>query len=161
MPSSDRGRHRLAPSSASKALRASNIWRGHLQEAIPYYETTIRQTADRRLRADAYQNLGSDYRQLGDPVPARQAFLQALKANPELVTVFAGLGELAGEPARSLSQSVVEHPTGEGYLQLARVLQQNRRSPEARLAYAEALKLNPALVEARREFTALEHLPPE
>jgi tetratricopeptide (TPR) repeat protein len=136
-------------------------WRGRLQEAIPHYRMTIRQSTDARLRADAYQNLGTDYLQLGDAVRARESFLLALNVNRGLVTVFAGLGELAGDMARDLSQSVVEHPTGEGYLQLGRVFQEDGRLPEARLAYGEALALNPALFGAQRELAALQEIPPQ
>jgi protein O-mannosyl-transferase len=141
------------------SIGADLHWHGHLREAIPHYEIVIQHSADARLRADAYQNLGTDYLQLGNATRARESFLRALNENPRLVTVFAGLGELAGEPARTLSQTVVERPSGEGYLQLGRILQQGGRLPEARLAYAEALALNPALVEARREVAALQSRP--
>jgi tetratricopeptide (TPR) repeat protein len=141
------------------SIGADLHWHGHLQEAIPHYEIAVEHSTDARLRADAYQNLGTDYLQLGDPVRARENFLRALEENPGLVTAFAGLGEVAGEPARTLSQNVVERPTGEGYLQLGRALQQGGRLSDARLAYAEALALNPALVEAQREIAALQALP--
>jgi tetratricopeptide (TPR) repeat protein len=137
------------------SLGADRQWQGHTQEAIPFYEITIRQATDARLRADAYQNLGTAYLQLGDPVRARENFLLSLNTNPGLVTVFAGIGELAGEPARTLSRSAVEHPAGDTYLQLGRALQEKRFLPEARLAFIEALRQNPTLVDAQRELSAL------
>jgi tetratricopeptide (TPR) repeat protein len=121
---------------ANFSLGADLQWRGRLPEAIPYYEAAIRQTSDSRLLADAYQNLATDYMQIGDPQQARENFLRALTANPELITAFAGLGELAGEPARTLSQAVVQKPTSEGYVELARAFQQVGRVQEAKLAYA-------------------------
>lgn len=130
--------------------------RGNMQEAIPHYEITIRQTTDSRLMADAYQNLGTAYLQLGDSPRAREQFLLALRANPGLTTVFAGLGELENEPIRALSRSVVEQPTADGYLRLAQLFQQAGHLPEARLAYAEALRLNPALEEARQALSRLD-----
>jgi hypothetical protein len=116
------------------SLGADLQWHGHLREAIPHYEITIRQTNDARLRADAYQNLGTDYLQLGDEKLARENFLLALRTNPGLITVFAGLGELAGEPARGLSQAVVQTPTAEGFQQLAAAFRESGRVEEAGLA---------------------------
>jgi tetratricopeptide (TPR) repeat protein len=137
------------------SLGADRQWHGRVQESVPFYQITIRQATDARLQADAYQNLGTAYLQLGDPVRAREDFLLALNTNPGLVTVFAGLGELAGEPARTLSHSAVEHPAGETYLELGRVLQEKRLLPEARLAYAEALRLNPTLADAQLALQGL------
>ena len=130
-------------------------WHGKLSEAIPYYETAIQNSSDLRLRADAQQNLGSDYMQLGNVAQARNQFLLALQTNPQLVTAFAGLGQLAGEPARSISDSVVQHPTGEGYLELGQVFEKNGLFPEARLAYVQALAMNPGLADAQRQLNAL------
>ena len=122
----------------SFSVAADLQWHGHLAEAIPYYETAIRQTKDGRLLADTYQNLATDYMQMGDQEQARKNFLRALDANPTLITAFAGLGELAGEPARTLSQEVVQKPTAKGYVELARAFQQAGRMQEAELAYANA-----------------------
>jgi protein O-mannosyl-transferase len=123
---------------ANFSLGADLQWRGRLTEAIPYYEAAIRHTRDTRLLADTYQNLATDYMQMGDLQQARENFLRALSTNPELITAFAGLGELAGEPARTLSQAVVQRPTLEGYLELARAFQQVGRVQEAKLAFAYA-----------------------
>jgi hypothetical protein len=131
---------RLDPqdSLANFSLGADLQWHGRLAEAVPYYETSIRQTSDARLLADSYQNLATDYMQMGDERQARENFLRALAANPGLISAFAGLGELAGEPARTLSQAVVQNPTSEGYVELARAFQQVGRVQEAQLAYAYA-----------------------
>ena len=137
------------------SLGADLQWHGRLLEAIPHYEITIRESRDRRLQADAYQNLATDYLQLGDRLRAREAFLAANRANPGLVTVFAGFGELAGEPSRTLSQLVVEHPTAENYAELAHDFQRAEFLPEARLAFEQALMLNPHLNEAEQGLRAL------
>lgn len=123
---------------ANFSFGADLQWHGRFTEAIPYYEASIRQTSDARLLADSYQNLATDYMQMGDRQQARENFLRALGANPGLITAFAGLGELAGEPARTLSQMVVQNPTSEGYVELARAFQQVGRAQEAQLAYAYA-----------------------
>jgi tetratricopeptide (TPR) repeat protein len=123
---------------ANFSVGADLQWHGHLAEAIPHYQTAIRQTKDARLKADSYQNLATDYMQMGDEKQARENFLHALNANPALISAFAGLGELAGEPARTLSQAVLENPTPEGYGELARAFQQVGRIQEAELAYANA-----------------------
>jgi len=123
---------------ANFSVGADLQWHGHLAEAIPHYQTAIRESKDARLRADSYQNLATDYMQMGNEKQARDNFLQALNANPFLISAFAGLGELAGEPARTVSQAVLENPTPEGYGELARAFQQTGRIQEAELAYANA-----------------------
>ncbi|HEY3973259.1 MAG TPA: tetratricopeptide repeat protein [Candidatus Sulfotelmatobacter sp.] len=141
------------------SLGADLHWHGRLQDAIPHYEVTIKETTDARLQADAYQNLGAAYLQMGERAQARENFLLALKANPGLLSVFAGLGELGTEAARTLSRSVVQHPSGLGFLQLGRMFQQDGLVPEARLAYAEALTLSPDPDEARQALAALDRVP--
>ena len=123
---------------ASFSMGADLQWRGHLAEAVPYYQKAIGHTSDARLLADTYQNLATDYMQMGDAQRARENFIRALAANPALITALAGLGELAGEPARSLSEAVVQNPSAEGFVELARAFQQAGRAQEAELAYAYA-----------------------
>ena len=137
------------------SLGADLHFHGRLREAIPHYQVTIEQGSDARLQADAYQNLATAYLQLGDRDHARENFLSALQANPSLLTVFAGLGELGSDAGRTLSRSVVERPSGNGFLQLGRIFQQEGRTPEAQLAYAEALILDPTLDEARTALASL------
>jgi tetratricopeptide (TPR) repeat protein len=123
---------------ANFSMGADLQWHGHPADAVLHYEIAIRQSRDARLLADTYQNLATDYMQMGDESRARESFLQALNANPALITAFAGLGELAGEPARTLSQAVVQNPSAEGYVELARAFQQVGRVQEAKLAYSYA-----------------------
>lgn len=151
---------RLNPSDplGNFSIGADLHWHGRLQEAISHYELAIQGSTDLRLKADAYQNLGTAFLQLGDRVQAREDFLLALKDNPSLITVFAGLGELASEEARTLSRSVVQHPTDQGYLQLGRAFQEEGLVSEARCAYDEALILNPTLEDARLALAALNNV---
>ena len=130
------------------SLGANLQWHGQLREAVPYYEIAIR-TVDSRLRADAYQNLATDYLQMGDARRARTNFVSALLANPKLVTAYAGLGEVAGEPIRSVAQAVVEHPASDGYLQLAEAFHRAGLDDEAHLALVQAIAMNPALAHSQ------------
>jgi Flp pilus assembly protein TadD len=59
------------------------------------------------------------------------------------------------EAVVDFSRSVELQPTGEGYLNLGRSLQQAGREPEALEAYRQALKLSPDLAEAQRATDAL------
>jgi len=131
------------------SLGADLQWHGRLREAVPHYEIAIQHTTDSRLKADAYQNLATDYLQIGDALQARAKFVAALQADPQLVTAFAGLGEVAGEPVRSLAQAVVERPASGGYLQLAEAFHRAGFDTEARLALAQALAIDPALAHAQ------------
>jgi protein O-mannosyl-transferase len=136
-------------------LGADLQFHGHVKEAIRRYEMTIAHTTDSRLLAQAYENLGTGYLQLGDRTRARENYLLALKSDRNLLTVFAGLGELAGEPARTLSIVAVRNPDADRYFQLAQAFQQDHLLPEARLAYSEAVEENPELLEARRALSSL------
>jgi cytochrome c-type biogenesis protein CcmH/NrfG len=52
-------------------------------------------------------------------------------------------------------RNVAESPSGEGYLRLGQILEQEGRTPEAQAAYEQALELNPRLGEARKALKAL------
>lgn len=134
---------------------------GHLEEAVAQYQLAISLTSDPVLLAHTYANLGAAQRALGEDELAKQSFDQSLQLNPNQFNAWMGIGLLAQEHGRvdeaifDLSRSVELRPTGEGYLDLGRSLQQAGRGPEALEAYRQAAKLSPDLAEAKQALEAL------
>jgi protein O-GlcNAc transferase len=134
---------------------------GRARDAIAQYKSAIALTSDRGLLAQAYGNLGAAQRSLGEDEAARQSFENALRLNPNQASAWLGMGLLAqkqghlNEAIRALTRSVELQPTGEGYLDLGKSLQQAGHGPEAFDAYRQALKLSPDLAEAQQAADAL------
>jgi len=55
-----------------------------------------------------------------------------------------------------ISQDAAGAPSGPRYLQLGMLLQEIGKLPEARVAYEQALNLDPTLAEAKESLDALE-----
>ncbi|MGA7685993.1 MAG: tetratricopeptide repeat protein [Terriglobales bacterium] len=137
--------------------------RGNLREAIARYQVVALHAADLALRAKAYGNLGSVYRQFGDLAAAKQCFEESLELEPEhpLPMAFIGLGLVAqksgdfAEAVRDYSRAMAIEPTDVGYLLMARALEQEGRSDEARAIEERVARLSPNLAEAQATARAL------
>jgi protein O-mannosyl-transferase len=134
---------------------------GRITEAISQYQSAIALTSDPGLLAHTYANLGEAQRVLGLDEMAQQSFEEALRLNPKQSDAWLGMG-LQGqkqgrlnEAIRDFSHAVELYPTGEGYLDLGRSLQQAGRGSEALEAYRQALILAPDLADAQRAMDAL------
>jgi protein O-mannosyl-transferase len=141
--------------------------RGNLPAAIAHYQVVARQAgkvsnvAAVNVRALAYSNLGSIYRQLGKPAQAKQYFETALQLVPEQPTAMVGLGLIAQENGdlpeaiRRYSQAMAVQPTDVGYLLLARALQQEGRTDEAHAIAERVARFSPNLPEAQKTAESL------
>ena len=134
---------------------------GQMREAVAQYEAAVELTSDPGLLAQAYANLGSAERAMGEDEPARKSFQQSLRFNPNQFNAWLGMGLLAqkqgklDEAVSDLSRSVELQPSAQGYLELGRTLAQAGHVPEALNAYEQALKISPDLVEAQQAADAL------
>jgi protein O-mannosyl-transferase len=132
-----------------------------VHEAVEQYETILRLTTDRPLRASTYANLGTAYRTLGDYDKAEESYQQALLLNPGQFNAYLGRGVLLekqgklDEAIASYKRSVELAPTDQGYVRMAHALQAAGRTQEALAAYQEALKINPDSREAQAAVEAL------
>jgi tetratricopeptide (TPR) repeat protein len=135
--------------------------RGNLPAAIERYQMVAQHAADVSLRATAYGNLGSAYRQMGDLIKAKQCFNTALQLSPDLPLAMIGLGLIAernGDPSeavRQYSRAMAVQPTDVGFLLLAHALQQEGRSDEAKEINERVTKSSPNLPEAQSTADAL------
>lgn len=142
-------------------LGTYDLQHGQMSEAIQQYQTALQLTSDPSLSAPTYANLGAAYRVIGENGAAQENYNHALHLNPNLFNAWLGLGLIAQKQGKlpeaitDLSRSVELQPTARGFLALGHVLAQSSRNAEARVAYEQALKLSPDLVEAQKAVDAL------
>ena len=139
--------------------------RGNLSAAIERYQMVALHAGDVNLRATAYGNLGSAYRQMGELAKAKQCFETALQLAPgqslSMAMSMIGLGLIAernGDPAeavRQYSRAMAVQPTEVGFLLLAHALQQEGHSDEANAILDRLRRLSPNLPEAQAEAESL------
>jgi tetratricopeptide (TPR) repeat protein len=122
------------------------------RDAIVEYETAIPLVSNPNMLIPAYNTLGRLYAEIGNYEKARASYQQALRINPDRTDAREGLAKVELSDAM---RNAAESPTAEGYLRLGQVLQQADRSAEARVAYEQALELNPKLGDAKRALDAL------
>jgi tetratricopeptide (TPR) repeat protein len=135
--------------------------RGNLAAAVERYQMVALHAADADLRASAYGNLGSAYRQMGEPMKAKQCYEAALQLAPDRTMAMIGLGLIAQkngdlpEAVRQYSRAMAVRPTDVGYLLLVRALQQQGRSDEAQAISERVARLSPNLAEAQKAAEGL------
>jgi tetratricopeptide (TPR) repeat protein len=135
--------------------------RHRMPEAIEQYRLAISLTSDGSLLSNAYANLGTAQRLLGEDDQAQKSFEQSLRLNSNQSIAWLGLGLLAekrgeiGDAITNLSHSVEAQPTAEAYFHLGRLLTQVGYVPEAIDAYQRCLQLSPNLIEAQQAIDAL------
>jgi tetratricopeptide (TPR) repeat protein len=121
-----------------------------LQDAVAEYKNALRFISDDTKKAQIYESLAALYAALNDYSKVRESYGQALQIDPQH----------ADAMVRHLSESIAAQPTGESYLQLGLLQEQAGHRSEARLAYQQALKLEPELAEAKQSLAALERRTP-
>ena len=146
---------------ANLNLGAYEDRRGNLPAAIERYQTVIDHAGDVGMRATAYGSLGFVYRQMGQPLKARQCFETALQLAPERTRAMIGLGLLAqdsgdlAEAVRWYSRAVAVQPGDVAYLLEAQALQHEGHPAEARAIYEGLAHSSPNLPEALKEVESL------
>jgi protein O-mannosyl-transferase len=135
--------------------------RGNFPAAIARYELVAQYAADLGVRSKAYANLGSVYRQMGDPTKAQQYFETAVQLDPADTLAIVGLGLIAeknGDPAQAVrlfSRAMEIEPTDVGFLLLAHALQQEGKLDEAKAIRERVAHFSPNFVEAQKVAASL------
>ena len=135
--------------------------RGDLQGAVQEYESSISLGGDRRIQGRTHANLGIAYQQLGEATKARQQFEQALQILPGQFNACLGLGVILQQEGRLedalslLTCSLQGRLTSDGFVHLGQVLQALGRQEEARIAYTNALQMQPRQPEAEYGLATL------
>ena len=135
--------------------------RGELSKAVAEYQSVLRLSVDRTVRATAFANLGSIYRQQRNFVEAKRNYEAALELNPDMPGALVGLGLLAQQgwdfatAAKQYARAMSVEPTSVGYLLLAKALEQSGRGAEARDAYETARRMSGNLAADQKEANGL------
>jgi tetratricopeptide (TPR) repeat protein len=130
--------------------------RGNLPAAIARYEVVAQKTSDVNMRVAACNNLGFDYRALGDMTKAKQYFTMALQSAPDSGRAMTGLGLVAEangdlpEAIRQYSHALAVQPTDVGYLLLVQALRLQGRFAEANELFAHVAHSSPNLADAQK-----------
>ena len=124
---------------------------GRYQDAVREYETAISLTSDSEVRIRCYETIALLYGLLGDYPRVRETYRQALQLDPAQ----------ASQIEQRLSQQAADEDSGQAYLQLGLFLDETGKSSEGRSAFAQALKLDPALDEAKRLLETPERKQPQ
>lgn len=146
---------------ATEGLGTYEQGRGNLPGAIRLYQKVGTYAADKNLRATAYGNLGSAYRQLGELGQATQYFEAALQLTPDKPLPMVGLGLIAQkagdfpEAVRQYSHAMAVQPTDVGYLLLAGALRQEGYADQANAIVERVARFSPNPGEARKAADAL------
>lgn len=72
---------------------------GKVPQAVQHYELTAGQDTNPILRADAFENMGAAYVQLGNLQRARESYLKALQYDPERTRIYGALHEIETDVA--------------------------------------------------------------
>jgi len=119
---------------------------GQLQEAIAEYQTAADLTSQPRTLARVYESIAALSAALGDYATVRESYTQAWLADPQH----------RPEMIQALTEDIATRPNAGGFYSLGFLLEQDGKLPEARDAYAEALKLDPTLADAKQALEAID-----
>ena len=147
--------------SANLGLGAYEHARGNLRAAIEHYQVVARHAAQPILRADAYANMGSVYRQLGDLAQAKQCFQTSNELAPDQPMPIVGLGLVAQKSGdfdkaiRQYSRAMAIQPTDVGFLLIASTLDQQGHPDQARAIRERVARFSKDLAAANKEAQSL------
>ncbi len=146
---------------ANLGLGAYEQARGNLRTAIEHYQVVAQHAAQPILRADAYANMGSVYRQLGDLAQATKCFETASDLAPDEPMPIVGLGLVAqksgdfDEAIRQYSRAMAIQPTDVGFLLIAGALDQQGHSAEASAIRERVARFSKDFAAAKKEAQSL------
>ena len=146
---------------ANLGLGAYEHARGNLRAAIDHYQIVARHAAQPILRADAYANMGSVYRQLGDLAMAKRCFETSISLAPDQPMPIVGLGLIAqtsgnfDEAIHQYSRAMAIQPTDVGYLLMATALEQQGHASEAAAIKERVSRFSPDLAAAQSQVQSL------
>jgi Flp pilus assembly protein TadD len=142
---------------ANLDVGAYEVQHGNPAQAIGRFQRVVaRQDVPAEFKANAFNDMGQAYRDLGDYQRAGQSFAAAVTQNPGHVGAWINLGATAQKVGKldlaikAYSRAMEIQPEDWGYLLLAGALQQGGRRDEARAATEHAKSISFDLNAARR-----------
>jgi len=146
---------------ANLGLGAYEHARGNLRAAIEHYQIVARHAAQPILRADAYGNMGSVYRQLGDLAKAKECFQTSNELAPDEPMPIVGLGLVAqksgdfDEAIRQYSRAMAIQPIDVGFLLIASALDQQGHPDQASAIRERVARVSKDFAAANKEAQSL------
>ena len=124
---------------------------GRQAQAVEQYELVLHLGTEPGLLAATYANLGSAYSDLGEYARSRADFEQALRLNPYQPAAWQGMALLSEKQGKleeaigAFERYLELRPSGQGFLQFARLLTEANQQNAAAAAYQQALRMDPSL----------------
>jgi hypothetical protein len=119
---------------------------GHLQDAIAEYQIAAELTDQPRTMARCDESIAALSAALGDYSTVRESYQQAWQADPQH----------RPEMIQAVIEDTTNRPTPGGFYSLGFLLEQAGKLPEARDAYAQALKLDPTIAQAKQSLETID-----
>ena len=119
---------------------------GNLQDAIAEYQIAAELNIQPRTQARIYESIAALSAALADYATVRESYRQAWLADPQH----------GPDMIQALTEDAATRPTPGGFYSLGFLLEQAGKLAEARDAYAQALKLDPTLAEAKQSLEAID-----
>lgn len=122
--------------------------RRHLQPSVEWFQSVLSDTRNPILRVEAYADLGSSYRMLGNYEQARASYQSSLELDPTSTVSLVGLGLTAQKTGdlrlaiENYSRAVALRPTAVGYLLLSQAWQRDGHPDEAQAALRRSEELS-------------------
>jgi tetratricopeptide (TPR) repeat protein len=133
-----------------------------LPEARQEYQLAVKYASDQREAAQAHNNLGVLFNQLGEKDEALAQFNQAIAANPREQNSLIGRGMIEFDAGKldaaleDLARAAKVAPSALADYWQGRVLEEKGQIAAATAAYREVLKISPDFTDAQVRLNALE-----
>ena len=136
---------------------------GNLPAALDRFQFVALHADHPRLRAQAYSELGSAYRRMGDVAKAKECYetsLQLVHGQPELMVTLGVMVQKSGDLAEALRQyeraDALQH-TDVQELLVAQALQLEGRTEQANAVYKRVAQRSPDLAQAQKTVETILH----
>ena len=135
--------------------------RGNLEAAVEAYQLAALYAHNADLRARAFSHIGYTYRQMKQPVKAKEGFERSLQALPNQPAIHVQLGliaQLGGDPAEAVRQfthAMRLQPTDVGMLLLANALLEEGKTKESDIILKRAEGLSKDIDAAEKQAQSL------
>jgi protein O-mannosyl-transferase len=151
---------RIDPKDSEALLNIGADFQAHgkLREALEKYQPALAYTTDPILKFRILTNMGATYEKFGDLETSRQYYRDAMKQNvKDDPTAFIGFARtFTDEQIASLTKSLSDHPTAEGYWKLGQSQEAGGYNDDAKASYQRSLQIDPKFERAHQALDRLE-----
>jgi protein O-mannosyl-transferase len=135
---------------------------GNRKAALEHYQLAANQARGEALRSRAYGSLGYLYRQMKQPMKAKQSFEKSLETGPNQAIIMVQLGLIAqldeddaAAAVHYFTRAMAVEPTDVGFILLANALAEEGKTSESNAALERAEKLSKDMDAAGKQAASL------